>query len=88
MHKPTIYEALQAKLGRTPTNAEIKADVQCDLSHKHPLEIEAEQLGALAAWCDLEALVTDDFFAYVDLMGTAYLCRNKQLALLLSVLER
>jgi hypothetical protein len=26
--KPTIYEALAAKLGRTPTNAELKADVE------------------------------------------------------------
>ena len=26
--QPTIYEALAAKLGRTPTNAELKADVQ------------------------------------------------------------
>lgn len=26
--KPTIYEALFAKLGREPTNAELKADVQ------------------------------------------------------------
>lgn len=28
MRKPTIYEALKAKLGREPTNAELKADVQ------------------------------------------------------------
>jgi hypothetical protein len=28
MRKPTIYEALRAKLGREPTNAEIKADVE------------------------------------------------------------
>lgn len=28
MRKPTIYEALVAKLGRTPTNAELKADVE------------------------------------------------------------
>lgn len=28
MRKPTIYEALAAKLGRTPTNAELKADVE------------------------------------------------------------
>jgi len=28
MRKPTIYEALREKLGREPTNAEIKADVQ------------------------------------------------------------
>lgn len=27
MRKPTIYEALAEKLGRTPTNAELKADV-------------------------------------------------------------
>jgi hypothetical protein len=26
--KPTIYEALRDKLGREPTNAEIKADVK------------------------------------------------------------
>lgn len=25
--KPTIYEALRTKLGREPTNAEIKADI-------------------------------------------------------------
>jgi hypothetical protein len=28
MHKPTIYEALAEKLGRTPTNAELKAEVE------------------------------------------------------------
>jgi hypothetical protein len=28
MRKPTIYEALKAKLGREPTNAELKADVK------------------------------------------------------------
>lgn len=28
MRKPTIYEALKAKLGREPTNAELKADVR------------------------------------------------------------
>src|ERR1700679_1873062 len=28
MRKPTIYEALAAKLGRAPTNAELKADVE------------------------------------------------------------
>jgi len=28
MRKPTIYEALAVKLGRTPTNAELKADVE------------------------------------------------------------
>lgn len=28
MRKPTIYEALRAKLGRIPTNAELKADVE------------------------------------------------------------
>ena len=26
--KPTIYEALESKLGRQPTGAELKADVQ------------------------------------------------------------
>jgi len=26
--KPTIYEALRDRLGREPTNAELKADVQ------------------------------------------------------------
>ncbi len=26
MRKPTIYEALETKLGRAPTNAELKAD--------------------------------------------------------------
>lgn len=28
MKKPTIYEALRTKLGREPTNAELKADVR------------------------------------------------------------
>jgi len=28
MLKPTIYEALALKLGRAPTNAELKADVE------------------------------------------------------------
>jgi hypothetical protein len=28
MIKPTIYEALALKLGRIPTNAELKADVE------------------------------------------------------------
>jgi hypothetical protein len=28
MKRMTIYEALEAKLGRTPTNAELKADVE------------------------------------------------------------
>jgi len=28
MRSQTIYEALRAKLGREPTNAELKADVQ------------------------------------------------------------
>lgn len=28
MRKPTIYEALRDKLGREPTNAELKADVE------------------------------------------------------------
>lgn len=28
MRKPTIYEALVDKLGRIPTNAELKADVE------------------------------------------------------------
>lgn len=28
MRKPTIYEALKAKLGREPSNAELKADVE------------------------------------------------------------
>lgn len=28
MRKPTIYEALAIKLGRVPTNAELKADVK------------------------------------------------------------
>lgn len=27
MKKPTIYEALKAKLGREPSNAELKAEV-------------------------------------------------------------
>lgn len=28
MRKPTVYEALQTKLGRTPTNEEIRADMK------------------------------------------------------------
>ena len=28
IRKPTIYEALKAKLNREPSNAELKADVQ------------------------------------------------------------
>lgn len=28
MRKPTIYEALKAKLGREPSHAELKADVR------------------------------------------------------------
>jgi hypothetical protein len=28
MKKPTIYEVLMAKLGREPTNAELKAEVE------------------------------------------------------------
>jgi hypothetical protein len=28
MRQPTIYEALKARLGREPSNAELKADVQ------------------------------------------------------------
>ncbi len=28
MHKPTIYEALMSKLGREPTNSELKAEVE------------------------------------------------------------
>jgi hypothetical protein len=28
MHKPSIYEALRDKLGREPTNAEVRADVE------------------------------------------------------------
>lgn len=28
MRKPTIYEALRSKLGREPTNAELKQDVE------------------------------------------------------------
>ena len=28
MHRPTIYEALRAKLGREPTHEEVKADVR------------------------------------------------------------
>ncbi|MGA2876781.1 MAG: hypothetical protein ABSE82_14755 [Nitrososphaerales archaeon] len=28
MRRPTIYEALAAKLGRAPTNDELRADVQ------------------------------------------------------------
>ena len=28
MRKPTIYEALRAKLGREPSNEELKADVK------------------------------------------------------------
>ena len=40
MRKPTIYEALEIKLGRAPTNAELKADVE---------RIKTEALQELAA---------------------------------------
>lgn len=39
MRKPTIYEALRSKLGREPTNAELKADVE---------RIKAEALAEVA----------------------------------------
>ena len=42
--KPTIYEALHAKLGRAPTRAELKADVE---------RIKAEALLELAKTGDL-----------------------------------
>lgn len=45
MRKPTIYEALRAKLGREPTNAELKADVQRILSEG---TIEQAERGKLA----------------------------------------
>lgn len=35
MRKPTIYEALRTKLGREPTNAEVKADVSRILREAH-----------------------------------------------------
>lgn len=40
MTKPTIYQALRAKLGRKPTNAELRADVE---------RIKAEALANVAA---------------------------------------
>lgn len=42
--KPTIYEALQRRLGRKPTNAELKAEVQRILSEGHA---QAAQQGKL-----------------------------------------
>jgi hypothetical protein len=41
MRRPTIYEALAIKLGREPTNAELKADVERILT-----ESLAERAGA------------------------------------------
>lgn len=35
MRKPSIYEALKAKLGREPTNTELKADVTRILTEAH-----------------------------------------------------
>lgn len=59
-----------------------------DLSRKHPLEIEAEQLGALAAWCDLEAhKVIGDFFLWNDLTAAGFRCRDRQLDRLLRLAE-
>jgi len=47
MTKPTIYQALAEKLGRTPTNTELKADVErikqealVDLASKGKLEFQ------------------------------------------------
>jgi hypothetical protein len=40
MRRPTIYEALAAKLGRAPTNDELRADVQ---------RIKSEALAELAS---------------------------------------
>ena len=45
MIRPTIYEALRVKLGREPTNAELKADVQRILTDGL---IEAAERGKLA----------------------------------------
>lgn len=44
MRKPTIYEALRAKLGREPTSAELKADVD---RIKREALVEAAQKGKL-----------------------------------------
>jgi hypothetical protein len=45
LRKPTIYEALKEKLGREPTNAEIKADVQRILEESM---VERAERGKLA----------------------------------------
>lgn len=37
MRKPTIYEALRDKLGREPTNAELKEEVKRILSEVDPI---------------------------------------------------
>lgn len=42
--KPTIYEALRAKLGREPTHAELKADVQRILDEAHAATAAAGRL--------------------------------------------
>lgn len=42
--KPTIYEALRAKLGREPTNAELKADVERILDEALVEQAEAGKL--------------------------------------------
>lgn len=45
--KPTIYEALATKLGRLPTDAEVKADIQriktaalCEVASKGKLSFQ------------------------------------------------
>lgn len=44
MNKPTIYEALCAKLGRKPTHAEIKVDVKRILEESLVERAEAGKL--------------------------------------------
>ena len=48
MRKPTIYEALKARLGREPTGPEIKADIRRILTEAR---MERAEAGRLAHQC-------------------------------------
>lgn len=45
VYRPTIYDALKAKLGRTPTHAELKTEVKRILAEQL---IESAEAGKLA----------------------------------------
>jgi len=44
MRQPTIYEALETKLGRVPTNAELRADVDRIIREAHEQVASAGKL--------------------------------------------